>query len=182
MQHTRRWTATILLCAGVAACNPRVPSAQPTQTAGPSPTPSAISLKISGHGTPTQPIRIFQQRGNRKQYELLASSFHSSGVSGAARATFENVHGTFFDKDGTMLSADAPRGIVDQVANTVTLEGGVHAHNSAGMTLQCDQLVYSRTTEKLHGSGNVVIADPQGMRALGHSFESNLSLTQAVLK
>jgi LPS export ABC transporter protein LptC len=182
----RRYGSGALLVAAfaLAACNPQPPkkTAEPEASAAPSPTPSVLALKITGRGTAREPIRVFQQQGNRKQYELQASAYESHGSSGRLKASFQHVHVTFHSKDGTTMNADAPRATVSEVANTVTLDGGVHARNSTGMTLACDQLIYSRTTERIRGVGHVVITDPNGLRATGSRFDSDISLTHTTMQ
>jgi lipopolysaccharide assembly outer membrane protein LptD (OstA) len=84
---------------------------------------------------------------------------------------------TFHDRNGSQIAASAPQAVVDQTTNTVTLLNGVRARTSAGMTLQCSQLVYQRASGMLHGSGDVVVVDPKGFRATGSSFDSDISLT-----
>jgi lipopolysaccharide assembly outer membrane protein LptD (OstA) len=76
------------------------------------------------------------------------------------------------------MVADAPRALVDESANTVTLIDRVHARNSNGMKLQCDRLVYSRDTGMLHGTGNVIITNAKGMSATGNRFDSDVTMTQ----
>lgn len=174
--------SALALATALAACNPQPPKGAATPTPAPHPTASALSLKITGRGSAHEPIRMFQQLGNRKQYELQTASYESRGASGKINAILHDVHATFYAKDGTKLTADAPRAVVNQSANTVTLQGGVHAKNSAGMTLACDELVYSRATEMVHGTGNVLITDPNGMRATGSRFDSDLTLTHAQMQ
>jgi len=172
---------TVAMAAAVlTACNPQPPHAPSKATAGPTPTPteSSVPLHITGKGTKQRPIRIVQARGNLRQYELLARTYESNGAQGTARATFSNVHVTFYGQGGSKLVADAPRALVDESANTVTLLDRVHARNSNGVKLECDQLVYSRDTGLLHGTGNVIITNPQGMRATGNQFDSDITLTQ----
>ena len=77
------------------------------------------------------------------------------------------------------LLAQAPTATIDQATGIVGLEGGVHARNSKGVTLQCDRLTYDHTTEMLHGEGHVIITDPDGLRATGNRFDSNVALTNA---
>ncbi|MDQ2865565.1 MAG: LPS export ABC transporter periplasmic protein LptC [Candidatus Eremiobacteraeota bacterium] len=173
------FAATVAL----SACNPQVPKG--TATPPPSPTAlasPALALKISGNGTAQKPVRIVSQKGNRKQYELITRSFVSNGAQGSARATFRNVHVTFFGKDGSTLIADAPRAQLDQTANTVELLGGVTAHNGSGMMLQCDDLLYNRTTEMIHGTGHVLITDPHGLHATGHRLDSDITLTNTKMQ
>jgi lipopolysaccharide assembly outer membrane protein LptD (OstA) len=169
------------IIAALAACNPKPPlhgAGAATPTASSTAVPP---LRVSGHGTAKQPVRIVgsEQKGNRKQYDLLARSFVSNGPPASATVTFKIVHVTFYAKSGTRLVADAPRAVLDQTANTVLLEGGVHAHNSAGVKLTCDQLVFNRATELLHGTGHVTIVSPSGLRATGSEFDSNVTLSDA---
>jgi hypothetical protein len=174
-----RVLATAILLAAAAGCNPQPPKATPSPSAAARPhgTPTPLVLKISGRGTAHRPVHLIQQVHNRIDYDLLASSYESTGPQGGARAVFQNARVTFRDRHGSTIAATAPQAVVDQVANTVTLMNGVHAQTSSGMTLECDQLVYQRATGMLHGSGNVVVTDPKGFRATGSSFDSDLSLT-----
>jgi hypothetical protein len=174
-----RACATAILLAVAAGCNPQPPKATPSPSAAGKPRSSAtpLVLKISGRGTAHRPVHLIQQVHNRVDYDLLASSYESTGPQGGARAVFQNARVTFRDRHGSTIAAKAPQAVVDQGANTVTLMNGVRAHTSSGMTLECDQLVYQRATGMLHGSGNVVVTDPKGFRATGSSFDSDISLT-----
>jgi len=164
-----------------AACNPQPPKATPAPSAAaraaPQTTQTPLVLDIKGRGTATRPVHLIQEVHNRVDYDLLASSYESKGPQGAARAVFQAARVTFRDPKGSTIAATAPQAIVDQTANTVTLIGGVHAHTSTGMALECTQLVYQRATGMLHGTGNVVVTDPKGFRATGSSFDSDISLT-----
>ena len=175
----RRLYLTLALLA-TAACNPQAPKATPspsTAAAQPRPSATSLELKIVGQGTVRRPVHLIQQVHNRVDYDLLASSYESKGPQGAARAVFQNARVTFRDRKGATFAANAPQAVVDQTANTVTLTDGVHARTSSGMTLQCTELVYQRSTGMLHGTGNVVVTDPKGFRATGSSFDSDISLT-----
>ncbi len=174
-----------LLCAFAAilcACGPQRPAA----SLSPSPSPSRAAygpwLHITGYGTTKQPVRIVQQLGNRKEYDLIAHSYESNGAQGSTIATFFVVHVTFFDKNGTKLVADAPEAIVDEASNTVALTGRVHAKADSGMTLDCDRLTYDRNTEMVHGEGHVVIKNAHGMRATGNRVDSDITLTRAAMQ
>jgi lipopolysaccharide assembly outer membrane protein LptD (OstA) len=136
-----------------------------------------IVLKIKGRGTATRPVHLIQQVHNRVDYDLLASSYESKGPQGSARAVFQDARVKFRDVKGSEVAAAAPEAVVDQTRNTVTLLNGVMARSSAGMTLQCTQLVYDRASGMLHGTGDVVVTDPKGFRATGSSFDSDISLT-----
>ncbi len=164
--------AFVLLC----ACNPRAQIAS-SPSPSPSTTSSALSLRISGHGTATRPVRFVAQERSRVQYDLLATSFESIGAQGSARAKFQNVHVTFHGKDGSTLVAQSPQAIVNQITNTIDMEGGVRAKNDNGTSLSCDTLQYDHVTEMIYGTGHVVITSASGFKATGGRFESDISLS-----
>jgi LPS export ABC transporter protein LptC len=176
---TRRALALLAVAAALAGCNPKPPNtgASPSPSAAPNATPSPVSLRISGHGSTNRPVRFVETKNNRKQFEILTRSFESKGAAGTAMLAYHDVHITFFGKDGSVLNATAPGATINQRTNLVQMTGGVHANNSAGMTLQCDTLTYNRTTEMIHGEGNVVITNPNGFRGTGNRFDSDISLT-----
>jgi hypothetical protein len=60
--------------------------------------------------------------------------------------------------------------------------GGVAARTASGATLHCTQLVYDRRSGLLHGNGDVVITDPNGFRATGQTFDSDLSLSHVRMR
>jgi LPS export ABC transporter protein LptC len=123
-----------------------------------------------------------QQRGNRKQYVLIASSGESTGVEGTTVGTFQNAKVTFFGKDGKTLAASGEQAVIDQRAGTVTLVGNVHARTNNGVTLTCDNLRYDQRSDKLHGEGHVVINDAHGLKATGNVVDSNIALSQTVMQ
>jgi lipopolysaccharide assembly outer membrane protein LptD (OstA) len=167
----------------LAACNPKAPSTvTPKPSLSPGATPSPVALRISGHGTEKQPVRFVETKQNRKQFEILTRSFQSKGAAGNAVLSYDDVKIAFYGKDGSVLNATAPEATVDQRSNLVVMSGGVHAHNSAGVTLQCDTLTYDRSTEMIHGDGNVVITNPNGFRGSGNHFDSNVALTDAKMQ
>ena len=108
---------------------------------------------------------------------MIAKSYESKGAQGKARAVFSDARVIFHDRDGKTMTATAPQAVLDEDANTVTLLDVVHAQTSTGMELDCNRLVYDRTSQSLRGDGNVVITDPKGFRGTGSSFESDISLT-----
>lgn len=171
----------VCLALALASCNPRSPGPElsPSASASPTATPP-LSLKVTGRGTASQPLRFVQQtKTNRKQYELIAHSFESKGAAGSVIGRVADAHMTFWAADGSVLLAQAPTATIDQATGIVGLEGGVHARNSQGVTLQCDRLTYDHTTEMLHGQGHVIITNPDGFRATGNRFDSNVALTNA---
>lgn len=176
-----RLLASCAVAAAIAtACSPRVPP----RLASPSPSPTGRGrgpwLHITGSGTARQPLRfVAMTKQNRKQYDLVASSYESNGAQGASVATFFNVHVVFYGADGSRLTATSQRAVVDESANTVTLVGNVHSRSSSAMTLDCDSLRYDRKTELLHGQGHVTMTDGHGMRATGNTVDTDLSMTHA---
>jgi len=125
-----------------------------------------------------QPIRIVQQKGNRRQYVLLARSYESRTAQGLAHATFYDATVTFNATSGKQLTAQAPRAIVDEATKTVMLIDGVHAHTSDGILLDCQTLVYHRNTDVLHGEGNVRMSNATGMHLTGSRFDSDVTLAK----
>jgi len=176
-------SALALGAALLAGCNP-----QPPKNLAPRPSPTVQGvppLKITGQGTASAPVRTFEQSGNRKLYELLARSYVSRSAQNTAQATFHEATVTFFDKDGTSLTAQAPQAAVDERTKRVTLTGGVQAHTSTGATLTCDRLIYNRQTNQLNGDGNVrMTAVQNGSQEVltGNTFTSDINLTRMVIK
>lgn len=168
----------------LAACNP-----QPQHTAEnatPSPTASGMpAIVISGHGTTGRPATFTRQSGNRKVYQLVANSYTSRSAANIAQASFAQPTVTFYDKDGTKLTAQAPTASLRAGGKQVVLSGGVHARTSTGLNLTCDVLTYDQNTGLLHGDGNVRVTGTQGGQQqvlTGNSFTSDVKLTQMVMK
>ena len=179
---TRSTPAAFLVSLALCACNPQAPKTAAGPTNSPPAAPTQPPLHITGHGTATQPVRIVRQIHNRIEYELIASSFESRGPQGRTRAVFQSATVTFHGKDGSTMVARAPQAIVDETANTLTLIDGVIARSSSGTVLQCDTLEYDRTTQMLHGKGNVTIVEPNGFKGTGSSFDSDISLTHITMR
>lgn len=178
----RVWLPAVL---ALAACNPQPQHAPNSLTA--SPTPSSMpALQITGSGTAKKPVVInqYQQSGNRKLYRLVARSYTSRSAQSIAQATFQEPTVTFYDKDGTKMTAQAPTASLER-GKQVILTGGVHAKTSTGLNLTCDRLTYDQHTGLLHGEGHVQITGMQGGQQqvlTGNSFTSDIKLTQMVMK
>lgn len=177
-----RTAAFALALLALVACNPQAPKTAGGPSASPAAAPTQPPLHITGHGTAKQPVRIVRQIHNRIEYELIASSFESRGPQGRTRAVFQNATTTFHGSDGSTMVAQAPQAIVDETANTLTMIDGVVAHSGSGVVLQCDTLEYDRTTQMLHGRGNVTIVEPNGFKGSGSSFDSDISLTHITMR
>jgi lipopolysaccharide assembly outer membrane protein LptD (OstA) len=123
-------------------------------------------------------VRIVAQSGNRKVYELLARSSDSTLQSQtSSNGIFRQTRVTFYGADGSTLSGAAPMAVVNTTTETITLQDGVHAKTSDGITLQCDRLEYDRTSGLLHGTGNVRVVNRAGYALTGGSFRSDLRLS-----
>ncbi len=177
------YAAVALLC----ACNPHppaqsaraVPGAAAARALQASPSPSGLPpITVQSRGSAHQPVRIVEQLGNRKLYELTARSTQSKLASqNEFRATFSVTHVIFYNDAGGTLAGDAPLTTIDKATQRVVMQGGVRAHTSEGISLQCDRLEYDRSNGQLHGTGNVRINSTQGYALTGGSFHSDLRLT-----
>jgi lipopolysaccharide assembly outer membrane protein LptD (OstA) len=139
-------------------------------------------LHVTQSGTAKQPLRVVQQRGNRKQYVLVADSEESSGVEGKTIGTFFDAKVTFFGRDGKTLIASGRRAVINQRRDTITLIGDVHARTDTGMRLTCSRLRYDQRSDKLHGEGHVVITDAHGLKAMGNEVDSDIALSKTVMR
>lgn len=173
----------VVVAMACAACNPTTPESKHA-VSQPSARASAAlpPLHFTGHGTARHPIRIVQLDGKRTLYELLAHRLTGSESAKATISYLDDVQITFFARNGSQLRAKAPHATVDEGAGTLTLLGGVHARTATGLLLQCDTLRYSRGANALHGEGHVVMTDPQGLRATGTRFDSDLSFTNVRMR
>jgi hypothetical protein len=155
--------------------------AQPAQLSSSPPSPTASpfpQVHIASRGSASQPVRIVEQSKNRKVYELLARSSDSTMQSQtSSKGIFRQTRVTFYGADGSTLSGAAPMATIDTAAETITLQNGVRAKTSDGITLQCDQLEYDRSTGQLHGTGNVRVVNRAGYALTGGSFRSDLRLS-----
>ena len=99
-----------------AGCNPQRPKATPpsafgARTAAPA---TPLVLKITGQGTLERPVHVFQQVHNRVDYDLVASSYESSGSQGRMRSIFQDARVQFRDRQGATIRASAPQAVVER--------------------------------------------------------------------
>ncbi len=164
----------------LAACNPQPPQVRASATPAPTQMPA---LTITGRGSKEKPVSIVRQTGNRKVYTLVANSYTSRSAQNVADAKFAQPTVTFYDKDGTTLTARAPAAALQ--GKQVVLSGGVHAETSKGMHMTCRTLTYDQTSGLLHGRGSVRIVGMQGgqrQTVTGNSFTSDVKLTRMVMR
>lgn len=173
-------TFSILALAALTACSS--PHAPIARSASPSPSPALPSLVINAVGSAKRPVRIVQQRGNIREYELLARSFRSVGAPNDARVRLHDVRVTFTGAAGSQLVARAPEALVDERDGSITMFGGVRAENKAGERLSCRTLVYRRGTQSLHGSGSVLLQNNHGLRAVGETVDANIALSNVEMR
>lgn len=176
--------AALAAALALAACNPQPQHQNGASTPTPAPT-GMPPITITGHGAKGAPVSITETSGNRKLYKLVAKSVTSHSAQHAiSEGTFKEPTVTFYDKDGTKMTATAPKASLAG-GKEVTLTGGVHATTSTGLTLTCDTLTYNQSTAMLHGQGNVRITGMQGGQQqvlTGNTFTSDVKLTQMVIK
>jgi len=179
MPKLRRATAlAIVLLAGCASHAPApagAPTATPTPGAAASakPVPIHIVTKSSGDRYATMTQRI----NGRTTYEIRALSSVADRPGAAnAVATFEQPHITFHDRNGKTMIADAPKAKITQQDKSVLMSGGVHARTQDGNVLTCDQLRYDGKTEKIHGTGHVVLTGQNGVELAGDQLDADVRL------
>jgi len=170
-----------LLAAAVvlAACGggkaPPAPTATPTQIV---PGASAVPIKIKERRVGSRFIYLTEQKKSRKVYVIRADSNVSIRLAqGSGHSDFVNPHVTFYESKGAIV-ADSPHARAEERDRSILMDGGVHARNSEGMTLQSDTLRYDDGAETLHGDGNVVIVTAQGEELRGRHFDYDLRTTE----
>ena len=139
-----RGIAVLVFALLLTGCSSRNASQTAQNTGGALGAPSGTpfpKLHIQSKGSATQPVRIIQQVGNRRVYELLARSSDSTLQSQTnSKGVFHQARVTFYNSDGSTLSGAAPIATIDTSSETVTLEGGVRAKSSDGVAFDCDRV------------------------------------------
>lgn len=168
-----------LACAfALVSCGGGKPSPAPSPSAASAAEPSAIPIRIRDVHVPSKYIYLTEQKKNRRVYTVRADSNVSVRLSqGSGHSDFVRPHVTFYQHKG-MLVAESPHARVEERDRSVLMDGGVHARNSEGMTLQSDTLRYDDGAETLHGDGNVVIVTTQGAELRGRHFDYDLRTTE----
>jgi hypothetical protein len=160
------------------SCGGGKPSPAATPSAAPSAEGSAVPIRITDPHVPSKYIYLSLQKKNRRVYTVRADSNVSIRLSqGSGHSDFVRPHVTFYQHRGTLI-ADSPHARVEERDRSILMDGGVHARNSEGMTLQSDTLRYDDGAETLHGDGNVVIVTAQGEQLRGRHFDYDLRTTE----
>jgi Lipopolysaccharide-assembly, LptC-related len=176
----------VAVTAVLAACSPHAPAPSAHPSAGASggpasavPTPSASALPIrvvtqAGNG---QYVTIVQSVKGRKVYTIRAlSSVGEQTAAGDAVATLVQPHVIFVDRAGARTIADAPKAQVTERDKSVVMTGGVRATTSQGNVLTCDVLTYAGATERLRGEGHVRLSSPSGFELGGDHLAGDVRL------
>jgi len=170
-----RGFAAAALALALAACGGKpAPSPSPSAAATPATQSSEVPIRIRDLPVPSKYMYVSEQKKNRKVYVIRAISNVSVRLSqGNGHSDFVQPHVTFYQSSGNLV-ADSPHARVEERDRSILMDGGVHARNSEGMTLQSDTLRYDDRAEALHGDGNVIIVTPQGEELRGRHFDYDL--------
>jgi LPS export ABC transporter protein LptC len=168
----------LLLAFVLASCGGGKPLATPAPKPLGGSGPSAVPITIKERHVGSRFIYLTEQKKNRKVYVIRADSNVSIRLSqGSGHSDFVNPHVTFYENKGTLV-ADSPHARAEERDRSILMDGGVHAHNSEGTTLQSDTLRYDDGAETLHGDGNVVIVTAKGEELRGRHFDYDLRTTE----
>ncbi|BDE04742.1 hypothetical protein WPS_00180 [Vulcanimicrobium alpinum] len=171
---------TLLLLAVAAGCAPKAPAPAP---GGGSPAPTAtatpVPVHVVGAGKPGQPAVLSETKANRKIYTIRAVQFEGDALGTNGVGRLDHPHITFYDKTGSVTVADAPKATVKQRDKSIDMTGGVHARTAEGGVLTCDSLRYDAGTERLLGTGHVVLTSPDGLRLSGDRLDGDVRLHDA---
>jgi hypothetical protein len=169
----------LLLAAVLAACAAHAPAPLPgSATVAPAPTPTVVPVHVtsSGNGRYTT---LREMKHQRTMYVVRALSFvadTSSGRSATGSGSFDRPEITFIDRNGARTVADAPKAVLTSADKSILMTGGVRARSQGGNVLACDQLRYDGTTERIHGSGHVVLQTPAGLTLTGNQLDGDARL------
>jgi lipopolysaccharide assembly outer membrane protein LptD (OstA) len=141
------------------------------------PTATPLAIKVKSHRVGQHYVYLTEQKNDRVVYVLRADSTQAERLAaGTAHSTFVRPHITFHQPGGRTLVAESPVATVDEETKSVVMSGGVHARTHDGLTLTCDELRYEDATERIHGTGHVVLTTPQGERLSGDVIDADSKL------
>jgi LPS export ABC transporter protein LptC len=160
-------------------------SGPPIGTSAPrsSPTRPPITVRDLSQRVNSQYVYLTKRKKDKsKAYTLRAdANVSESAGRGTGRSDFTNPHIIFAGRKGETLVADAPHASIVESRKSIVMTGGVRARTNDGMALQCDTLTYDEGSDRLHGSGHVLVKTPRGERLSGDRIEANLRLSEMQL-
>lgn len=168
----------LLLAATLAACAHPPPPATSGTPASAAPAATAVPLHVTSSGNGRYTI-LSEMKHRRTIYVVRARSFvadTAAGDSATGSGTFERPEITFVDRNGARTVADAPKAVLTSADKSVLMTGGVHARSQDGNVLACDELRYDGNTERIHGTGNVVLQTPAGLTLAGDAIDGDARL------
>jgi LPS export ABC transporter protein LptC len=175
LRPAERLTAAALLALLLGACASRqAPAAAPSPSALGS--PFTGSYHIHGHGSAAAPVKVVDSVAGRPVYVLKATDVYYSTDS--LRGLFENDAIYFYKGSEVRLHVAAPTAQVNMHTYDFSLSGGVDARSALGVTLTCDDMTYSGTTQLLTATGHVRAVDAQGDVLTGDKAVADLDLQQ----
>jgi LPS export ABC transporter protein LptC len=162
--------AALLLAAACAGHSGSTPSPAPAV----SPIPG--SYHIHGHGNAARPVKVVDLVTGHPVYVLKATDVYYSTDS--SKGLFKNDSIYFYKGSNVRLFVAAPTAEVNLRTYDFTLSDGVRARSALGVTLTCDAMTYSGTTQLLTATGHVRAVDSQGDVLTGDKAVADLDLQQ----
>jgi LPS export ABC transporter protein LptC len=154
-------------------------SAPPT---APTPTPIPVHVVSSGNGRVTT---LTEMKERRRLYTIRAASFVADSTDeagGIGNGTFQSPQITFFGRDGSSMTATAPKAVLTGADKSVLMTGGVRARSQDGNVLRCDRLRYDGRTERVHGDGHVTLMAPNGLVLSGDTVDGDARLQHVTVR
>lgn len=179
-----RLVGACALCWSIAllqACaTPRSPSKPSESGVAPGASPTPIVVRVRSERIGSRYVYLTRRRKDNSEAYMLRSDENvaESAGEGTGRSEFVNPHIIFTGREGQKLIADAPHAVILVKERNLLMDGGVHARTSDGMTVRSDTLTYNEATDRLHGSGRVVVTTPRGERLTGDRIDADLRLSQ----
>lgn len=171
--------AAALLIVAAGCGRPAPPSPAPSASPAPAPTATIAQIHVVTESRGAHPTTFSAESHNRRMYYGIAKSSVADRLpDGTFVIALAQPHVIFYDREGKTLTGDAPKALVQERTKTITMSGGVRARTQEGTVLTCDTMTYDGTTERIHGSGDVVLVSPRGDRLTGDRIDGDVRLNQ----
>jgi len=175
--------AALVLVAGCAhASAPKPSPSGAAPIAGATPTPVPVHVMSLGNGSVTT---LTEMKHGRKLYTIRAAQFVADTVNdagGLGNGSFDAPTITFIDRNGGETVATAPKAELRGADKSVLMTGGVRARSQDGNVLHCDRLRYDGRTERVHGTGHVVLVTPSGLTLMGDTLDGDSRLRDVLVR